>query len=237
MRICLSYGHDPNQEVVLLVKERLEKAGHDTWIDQERIKFTDDWRRTITDGIRQSDLVLVFLSRHSTRDPGVCLNEIAIALRIDPPKPVVPILVESEQQVAPPVALARFQWLDLSVWREYREGRHAATFQEWLSEKTDILLAALQQPNVAGFAGEVEDLAQSLQPLRCETRIARLIEGFQGRTWVFKEIDDWVQGNREQRVFVIEGVAGTGKSSIAARLNPSREDHCRRRTFLSARFP
>src|SRR5665647_959724 len=80
LRIFLSYGHDRNEELVRRMKSDLEARGHDVWLDQNEIKAGDDWRRSITDGIVASDRVLSFLSKHSTRDPGVCLDEIAIAI-------------------------------------------------------------------------------------------------------------------------------------------------------------
>src|SRR5271157_1671385 len=80
MRIFLSYGHDNNEELVRRIKADLEKRGHDVWFDKSEIKFGDDWRRSITDGILKSNRVLSFLSKYSTRNPGVCRDEIAIAI-------------------------------------------------------------------------------------------------------------------------------------------------------------
>src|SRR3989304_1366467 len=70
-RIFLSYGHDSNEELVRRIKADLEKHGHDVWIDKSEIKAGDDWRRSITDGITKSHKFVSFLSRHSTRNPGV----------------------------------------------------------------------------------------------------------------------------------------------------------------------
>lgn len=80
LRIFLSYGHDHNEELVRLIKSDLEKRGHDVWFDKNEIKFGGEWRRSITDGILSSNRVLSFLSKYSTRDPGVCGDEIAIAI-------------------------------------------------------------------------------------------------------------------------------------------------------------
>lgn len=51
LRIFLSYGHDANEELVRRIKADLEKRGHDVWFDKSEIKFGDDWRRSITEGI------------------------------------------------------------------------------------------------------------------------------------------------------------------------------------------
>ena len=84
LRIFLSYGHDANEELVRRIKADLEERGHDVWFDKSEIKFGDDWRRSITEDIVGSHRVLSFLSKHSTRDPGVCRAEIAIAAGICP---------------------------------------------------------------------------------------------------------------------------------------------------------
>lgn len=62
------------------IKGDLEARGHEVWFDADGIKTGDDWRNAITRGILDSEQVVAFLSKWSVRDPGVCLNEIAIAL-------------------------------------------------------------------------------------------------------------------------------------------------------------
>jgi hypothetical protein len=117
LRIFLSYGHDHNEELVRLIKTDLENRGHDVWFDKNEIKFGDEWRRSITDGILGSNRVLSFLSKHSTRDPGVCRDEIAIAIGVKGGK-IQTILVESEKEVQPPVNIGHIQWLDMHDWQE-----------------------------------------------------------------------------------------------------------------------
>jgi hypothetical protein len=103
--------------------ELQDTEGHETWIDRERIKAGDNWRRTILDGVRLSDITLAFLSRHSTRDPGVCLDELAIALHWSGGN-IATVLVESEQEVRPPVSVGACAMVGyallarMSVWRK-----------------------------------------------------------------------------------------------------------------------
>ncbi len=79
LRIFLSYGHDTNEELVRRIKADLEQRGHDVWFDKNEIKFGDDWRSSITEGIARSHKFVSFLSKHSVRDPGVCCSGTAIA--------------------------------------------------------------------------------------------------------------------------------------------------------------
>src|ERR1039458_5485222 len=58
LRIFLSYGHDANEELVRRIYADLKRRGHDVWFDKNEIKFGDEWRRAITDGILQSNRVL-----------------------------------------------------------------------------------------------------------------------------------------------------------------------------------
>ena len=80
MKIFFSYPHDMNAPLIERIKSDFEARGHEVWFDADQIKFGDDWRNSITRGIRDSQQVVAFLSKHAVRDLGVCLNEIAIAL-------------------------------------------------------------------------------------------------------------------------------------------------------------
>ena len=87
MKIFLSYGHDSNAPLIERIKEYLSKdedgnPRHEVWIDTSEIKAGKNWRRSITDGIIQSDVVLAGLSEHSTRIPGVCRDEISISISV-----------------------------------------------------------------------------------------------------------------------------------------------------------
>lgn len=114
MRIFLSYGHDNNEELVRRIKADLEQRGHDVWFDKSETKFSGEWRRSITDGNVDSQRVLSFLSKHSTRDPGICLDEIAIAFGAKG-RNIQTFLVESEQGVKPPPSISHIQWLDIHM--------------------------------------------------------------------------------------------------------------------------
>lgn len=57
-------------------KADLEARGHRVWIDYKEIGSWDDWKGSITRGIHDAEMAIAFLSIHSTRDPGVCRNEV-----------------------------------------------------------------------------------------------------------------------------------------------------------------
>lgn len=119
LRIFLSYGHDRNEEIVIRIKADLEARGHVVWFDKSHIRFGQDWRRSITDGLLESNRVVFVLSKHSVREPGVCLDEVAIAIEVAGGN-IYPILVEREQDVQPPQSISHIQWLDMQDWRARR---------------------------------------------------------------------------------------------------------------------
>jgi hypothetical protein len=53
--------------------------------------------------LKDSDWVLGFLSRHSVRDPGVCLDELGIALH-EKGGAIATVLIEGEAMASPPVS-------------------------------------------------------------------------------------------------------------------------------------
>lgn len=63
LRIFLSYGHDSNAPLIEKIYEYLTNGfdgspKHEVWIDKSEIKEGEDWRCRISEGIRQSDVVL-----------------------------------------------------------------------------------------------------------------------------------------------------------------------------------
>lgn len=61
MRIFLSYGH-PENEICRLIREALQKRGHDVWFDEEKIHRGNDWRTKIIEGLEGSEAVISCLS-------------------------------------------------------------------------------------------------------------------------------------------------------------------------------
>ena len=265
LRIFLSYGHDNNEALVRRIKADLEKRGHDVWFDKSGVKESgithgDDWRRAITDGILKSNRVLSFLSKHSTRDPGVCRDEIAIAIGVKGGN-IQTILVESEQEVQPPVNIGHIQWLDMHDWKathgvarsEKDEHGNAyavgdAAWEQWYQTKLSEIVRVVESDESRRFAGEIETLNGHLKPIKSEARISQLLsKGFYGRQWLFAAVENWraitetpsplegeragVRGESRSRLFWIMGAPGVGKSAFAAQLTHTRGD-----TVIAAQF-
>src|SRR4030042_1737483 len=83
-----------------------------------------------------------FLSKHSPRDPGVCRDEIAIAIGVKGGN-IQTILVESEQEVKPPPSISHIQWLDMHEWKERRDEGKAA-WGEWYQAKLSEIISVVE---------------------------------------------------------------------------------------------
>jgi hypothetical protein len=183
LKVFLSYGHDRNTPLVLQIKRDLEASGHKVWIDAAEIKTGNDWRRSIIDGLSETDWTLGFLSRYSVRSPGVCLDELAIALQIKYGT-IATVLVESELAADTPVSVSHIQWLDMSDW-EAVQAKGPEEFEVWYAPKLDEIVKLLGSPEATEFAGEIAELEKTLHPISQEGDIGALVEGFIGREWPF----------------------------------------------------
>lgn len=134
MKIFLSYGH-PESEIVDRIADELRKRGHEVWIDSTELpkKGNADWREEITRGIEGSQKVVACLSKHSVRDPGVCLNELAIAVGVKGGN-IASVLLEDEKKVSPLPSICHIQWLNMSLWKEKQDAGDEV-FNIWFNER------------------------------------------------------------------------------------------------------
>ena len=231
IRIFLSYGRDVNEPLVRRIRQDLERRGHTVWFDKSGVKEQgivagEDWRRSITEGILDSQHVLTFLSKHSTRDPGVCLDEIGIAIGVKGGS-VKTILVENETDVRPPPSVSHIQWLDMHDWRQAHgtvtvdnsDVAHGdAGWEEWYRTQFQKIVRNIEIDEIHRFAGEIEELSRYLKPISSETRVAALLsKRFVGRRWLFEAVEKWrTAQNHPSRLLWITARPGFGKSAFAA---------------------
>lgn len=214
-RIFFSYGHDNNVPLVLKLKSDLESRGHFVWIDNTEIHSGDDWRRSITDGLMSTSGVLSFLSKHSVRNPGVCLDELRIALCAKGSL-VKTVLLEREEDVLPPSTLCDTQWLDMSDWRFQKE-QGQKQWEKWYTQKFDELCAVIESPESQNFSGEISWLRQLLNPCLSDSKEQFLLKHtFVGREWLDNELEQWRTAPAQNGAFLLIGGPGLGKSSFAA---------------------
>lgn len=211
MKLFFSYGHDKNEEIVLRLKADLERRKHSIWIDKSSIKSGDDWRRTITSGILESELMMSFASNHSVRKPGVCLDELMIAVSVKGAQ-VQTVLLESD--VIPPANIGYRQYIDMSKWQEMKDSRD---FENWYAEKLNEIIRVIESPETAKYVEEIEYLKEQLCPDLSTMKKDRLQqEFFCGREWLSQSVAEWIRDKDAPKILLIDGAPGIGKSSYMA---------------------
>jgi hypothetical protein len=110
--LCHSY-HDKSS--VRKLYKRFQSDGFDPWLDEEKLLPGQDWQLEISNAVRSSDAVLVFLSQNSMTKSGYVQKEIKIALDLADEQPegrifLIPIRLE---ECATPDRLTQFQWVNL----------------------------------------------------------------------------------------------------------------------------
>ena len=213
-RLFFSYGHDENEPLVLRIKTDLEARGHTVWIDKSKIKSGDNWRKSIVDGLIDSSNVLAFLSRHSARNPGVCIDELKIAICVKGCD-IKTVLLEKEEDVSPPSIISEIQWMDMSSWSEKtKEGKEI--FEAWYDDKLNELGQVLENPDIQTFSGEIEQLRKILQPVILDEKEQMLLsKPYVGRVWLDDALENWLKNEISAKAFIVLGMPGTGKSAFA----------------------
>lgn len=162
MNLFFSYGHDANVPIVVRLQKDLEKRGHEVYIDRRFIKSGDDWRRRITECLLKSDTALSFASKYSVRDPGVCLDELSIAVGV---KGALVQSVLLEAGVEPPKSVLFRQTVDMSDWISHVSNEAFLSWYEDWSRR----LGEAQGKDRSSIFEEYDPEAQPYQMLGDET--------------------------------------------------------------------
>lgn len=208
--VFVSYGHGDYESVIKRFADDLKNRGFRIWIDYECLRASGRWEEEIERGITESSWVVVFMTTHSMRRPdGYCLDEVSYARLLN--KRILPLKI---QEVAPPLSIARIQWLDVSACirddGSFDEERYGAK----LDEIQNVLLG---HDDLCMDADGRYRLERCLSPLDNES-LLRQGAAFYGREWLFDEYAAWLESGGASRVFCVIGQAGSGKTAFAARL-------------------
>lgn len=194
--------------------------GHKVWRDKDNL-FTDygvDWRKKITEAIRDSQVVVSCLNKHAVRDDSGCLEELKIAVSLKGGN-IKGILLDSIESVKPRAILGHRQWLDLSDWaKEANDGN----YNSWLKKKAGDILKMIENDDT--FDAEISQIKKYMP--RFEYNIQRLEilkRPYISRKWLEETIENWKNDTEGGNLCAIYGDKGIGKSTFAvnyAFLNP-----------------
>ncbi len=225
INVFFSYAHDDEDfENGAVVVDRLkqlieEKSGGKIkiWLDTYSIPRNKDWRELITGGIVESDRFVGFMSRKALRDPGVCRDELGIA--VGSRYGIIScVLLEGERTLNPPAEFTERQWIDLSDWKKKRD-EGEAEFESFLNDAADELIGILRDPETLRFNHEVKKLKESLGISAVDemTRIDELLKfKMTGRGWLENIINTWLNDKNGSRVMTLYADPGAGKSLFSA---------------------
>jgi hypothetical protein len=114
LRVFLCHASNDKPTVRTLYR-RLRADGFEPWLDEVNLLPGQDWQQEIPRAVRQSDFVLVCLSRNSITKAGYVQKEIKFALDVADEKPegtifIIPLKLE---ECDVPERLNRWQWVNL----------------------------------------------------------------------------------------------------------------------------
>lgn len=219
IRVFVSYGH-PESEICREILEAIrarETPRYEPWFDESDIRTGDNWRRSIQEGIKNSQQVVACLSPHSTREGGVCLDELAIAVGVQGEYggKVHSILLGPEKEVKPPATVGQNQWLDMSDWRE-KKAKGPDAYARWFQTKMQELFRVLESRENVTFNGEIQELRQRLNVYSdTSTQYALLKKPYVGRKWLEEEVEQWLDDPHGKKICLLSGVPAVGKSAFA----------------------
>ena len=122
--LCHSSG---DKKYVHELYQRLVSDGYDVWLDEIKLIPGQDWDLEIQRQVRQSNVVLVCLSKGSSTKEGYIQREIRIALDEAEKKPenVIYIIPARIEPCDIPARLAKWQCVDLYKHNGYSKLKEA----------------------------------------------------------------------------------------------------------------
>jgi hypothetical protein len=234
-KVFESYGRADASELAERIESDLAAEGYQVWRDVGEVHAGGDFMTKIELAIESSDVMVALLSPHAVRlgetadQDSVCRDEIAKARFGTPKKPIVPVMAVECQ---PPLAIYRLTYVDMTRWQE--------------PDAYEVGLAELKRGIAAALSGKESlfdrAIVTALDPLDFGAFLNTKRQSFQGREWLFEEIEAW--RNRDgERVLLITGDPGSGKSAVVAELvyrNPGGQVvayHCCRSSNPATRQP
>ncbi len=120
LRVFLCHASD-DKPAVRKLYQRLRTDGIDAWLDEENLLPGQDWEFEIPKAVRESDAVIVCLSKGSVNRAGYMQKEIKFALDVADQQPqgaifLIPLKLE---ECAVPDRLGRWQWVDFFTAHGY----------------------------------------------------------------------------------------------------------------------
>jgi hypothetical protein len=114
LRIFLCHSSN-DKSTVRALYQRLGNDGFDPWFDEKKLLPGQDWDREIRIAVRNSDAVIVCLSKGSITKRGYVQKEIRLALDVagEQPEGAIYIIPVKLEECAAPQTLSHLHWINL----------------------------------------------------------------------------------------------------------------------------
>jgi len=158
MKVFISYTQE-DKNYASLIADKLREAGHDVWYDKWALRVGDNLIQKINEGLKETDTLIVIVSKNALRSKWVMHEFSAIALGdlSSAKSRIIPVLVDKSSV---PQYLARYVYVDLTADVEGGIQRIITALSEKPSKKPtakpdkkrtyDTAIAALSQSLHAG---------------------------------------------------------------------------------------
>ena len=147
--VFISYSRK-DKSFIQKLKDGLDQAGVQAWVDWEGIELASDWMATITTAIQGTDAFLFVISPDSLTSK-VCADELSLGLKLN--KKLIPILHrEPEKGTTMHEKLAATNWVYLRQADNFEETlpkliQAINTDLDWVRQHTQLLRQATEWEN------------------------------------------------------------------------------------------
>jgi WD40 repeat protein len=121
-KLFISYAHSDGAELAQRLLTDLKDAGHEVWLDTERLTGGSSWTNEIEEAIDACDVIIALLS-HASSDSRICRAEQLRGLRKE--KRLVGCKVQHAAE--PPLHLEPYNWISFDDGRGYNAAFQALT--------------------------------------------------------------------------------------------------------------
>ncbi len=112
MKVFISHSHQ-DKKYANLIAEAIKGAGHDVWYDSWNLKLGDNLLKKISEGVKTADVLILLISRNSSKSKWVMHEFSAIAFNdlSKQEQRIVPVLIDKGPV---PSYLSQYLYVDLS---------------------------------------------------------------------------------------------------------------------------
>jgi hypothetical protein len=163
--LCHSSGDKP---AVRDLYRRLENVGIKSWLDEEDLLPGQDWQREIPRAVRNSDVVIVCLSRSSITRSGYVQKEIKFALDVADKQPedtifIIPLRLD---ECKVPERLRKWQWVNFNDARGFERLLRALRLRADSIGKAGVSVPVMPPPDkkISSQSDEALQVPKLLSP-------------------------------------------------------------------------